>query len=270
MKSKVLILLLGMSLSIPLKAEGLLELGPYRRGEWTVQFTTRSQLLEMFSWAIIPRITSSLLVDEATEGQLPWFGNYYELYIPYKLETPYGELKPKRFRWWGGNYSMGIKGGYMSYNIPLGFYVGVYYSHQRWEVEMPGTDYYTQFNKSMICPEAILRFRFGSYYDSKICPLLDIGGCYNYAFKSNNKSWQVPSSGISVAPSKDLDVVNNGYTGILGIGVLFPSSHINLMLMYRHDYYNYFNNNYTINGVKPYDGWKTQRGALSLAVEYGF
>lgn len=174
------------------------------------------------------------------------------------IDTPAGDVKVKWADWGLRNYSLGYHVGYLSYVIPLGFDVQVDYEKQNWRSLFPGRDGYKNYEKQMIVPTILLKTRIGDYTRGTFNVILEAGAKYNCVLSAKGDYDQVKS-------------LNNGFTGVFGIGVINSYSHFAIQLRYEHDFFDYFNSNFSPNGTsKPYDGVTSKHGTFNLYTSFGF
>ena len=114
----------------------------------------------------------------------------------------------------------------------------------------------------MFVPTALLKVRFGSYTTGAFCPTLEIGGSYDYAL-----SYKEKSEGNTI---KNKDLVNSGFSGIVGIGFTIPSTHWHWNLRYSHQFYKYYNKDAELDGQKLNFNEKSTFGTFMLVSTYAF
>lgn len=174
------------------------------------------------------------------------------------ISSPNDDYKIKRTDWGIRSISVGYHVGYMSYVFPLGFDLQLDYEKQNWKLKNLGNDTYKNCAKNMVVPTALLKARIGDFTRDQFNFFLEGGAKYNYAFKTRGYYNDVKST-------------NNGFTGVLGMGVINPRTHTSIALRYEHDFYNYFNTDYSPDGIiKPYEGFKTKHSSLDLFVTIAF
>ena len=160
------------------------------------------------------------------------------------------------------NYSVGYRLGYMSRNSPLGFEIQANYEQKYFAYKMPEESNYTEATRTMFVPTALLKVRFGDYYNDKICPLLELGGSYDYTLSYKEKTED--------KTIKKKDLVNNGFSGIVGLGCNVPTAHLYLTLRYTHQFYKHYNKDAEINGEKLNLKEKSTFGNFLLSTIYTF
>ena len=159
------------------------------------------------------------------------------------------------------------------------------YRNKGFDMKYPGEEAYKTHVTQAISPAIGMRLTLGNLLN-KLKGVLEGGVAYNYNFKYTGSY------------NNDLKVVNNGFSGIYGLGFEFSSGRQNTIadddnlwnnllggthvqsskdfywlvtLQYRQDYYNFFNNHYTVGGVQPYQGFKNNFGYLSISlISWGF
>lgn len=231
-------------------------------------------------WAFSPVITVTnnvyglaygLLLNTAT--RYAWMPDVESRFAaPQSLDTPMGNAKISYWDWELRNIAAGYRVTYMSKTSPFGFSFRLNYEKRGLRTTLPegliapvrasATDEhdpnYVYFNRQTISPELLLRLRFGNYINSTINPIVEIGGSYNFA---------IACKGLSSSTKS----VNDGFRGVIGLGIGNTETHFQATLRYEYDFYNWFNEDYTSDGVThPYKGWETKLGAVMLNVRYGF
>lgn len=174
------------------------------------------------------------------------------------IDTPAGDVKVK---WWDfglRNYSIGYHVGYLSYVRPIGFDIQVDYEKQNWRSKFPGQDNYMNYEKKMIVPTILLKTRLGDYTQNTFNVIVEVGAKYNYAFDVKGDY-------------DDIESVKNGFTGVFGVGMINSYSHFTLQLRYEHDFFDYFDKDFSPYGTfKPYDGVTSKHGTVNLYGSFGF
>lgn len=160
--------------------------------------------------------------------------------------------------WAFRNYSIGYNVGYLSRVSPIGFEFQADYAQDGYKIQLPESDDKKEIIKRMISTTALLKVRFMKYDRTRINPVLEIGGSYDYAFHYHDDV------------INDKDAVNNGFTGIIGLGFTNTETHVSWSLRYEHSFYNYYNKDFIYNGDAIFAGSKSTFGKLGVAVSYGF
>ena len=110
----------------------------------------------------------------------------------------------------------------------------------------------------MLSTTALLKIRLLKYDSYRINPVIELGGSYNYAFHYHD----------DVINGKD--AVNNGFTGVIGLGFTNTETHVSWSLRYEHSFYDFYNKNYIYEGNPIFAGSKSTFGRLGIAISYGF
>lgn len=187
---------------------------------------------------------------------IPSFRSRFD--ITKDIDTPAGDVKVKWADWGLRNYSVGYHVGYLSYVSPIGFDVQVDYEKQNWRSKFPGQDDYTNYEKQMIVPTILLKTRLGDFTRNTFNVIVEAGAKYNYVLSAKGDY-------------NDVKSLNNGVTGVFGIGVINSYSHFAIQLRYEHDFFDYFNKDFSPNEtLKPYDGFSSKHGTLNLYTSFGF
>ena len=184
------------------------------------------------------------------------------------ISTPDGDAKMKWWDWKMRNHAIGYYFAYQPTVSHLGYNIELDYERQSRMAMLPGMEDFSEFSKSMVTPGLTLQYQFSDLIESSASVTLVVGAKYNYAFKC---------SGLS----DDVHSVNNGFTGTIGLGFavtpqktdllesnsdLDTLTYFNFRLMYSRDLFNYFNTDYVNEaGIKPYEGWGSKYGYLTLS-----
>lgn len=227
--------------------------------------------------SILQSLPANIAVAMEDDATIESVGNFYvknKWWIPdfryranlvQKMEFANGEAKlyPKAWglsHWdWGlRNYSAGYQVGYLSRVSPVGFELEAKYVQDGYEMQLPGSDDKQDIIKRMLQTTALLKVRFMKYDKTRINPVLEIGGSYNYAFHYHDDV------------INDKDAVNNGFTGIIGLGFTNTELHLSWSLRYEHTFYDFYNKDFMYNGNAIFAGSKSSFGKLGVAVSYGF
>ncbi|MBQ6209442.1 MAG: hypothetical protein IJK42_06690 [Prevotella sp.] len=174
------------------------------------------------------------------------------------IDTPNGDVKVKWADWGLRNYSIGYHVGYLSYVSPIGFDVQVDYEKQNWRSKFPGQEDYMNYEKQMVVPTVLLKTRIGDFVTNAINVIVEAGAKYNYVLSAKGDY-------------DDVESLNNGFTGVFGIGIINSFSHFAIELRYEHDFFDYFNKDFSPKGTfKPYEGYSSKHGTLNLYTSFGF
>lgn len=170
-----------------------------------------------------------------------------------RVQTPFGEVRNKP--WWDWvprNFAVGFRGGYTPMTSVMGFEVALKYERQNWRLKMPGAEDYVNYSKQMLTPEASLNFSIGSMTSSfRLC--LEPGVRYNLALSAKGDY-------------NDKDYVNNGMTGLFGIGCNFLNT-FKILIRYERDFFDFFNEDFVApDGSKPYTGFSSSNSALMITL----
>lgn len=160
--------------------------------------------------------------------------------------------------WSMRNYAIGYRVGYLSRVAPIGFDVQADYVQDGYQLQMNGSEDKQEIIKRMLSATALLKVRLMKYDRHRINPVIELGGSYNYAFHYHDDV------------INDKDAVNNGFTGIIGLGFHNTETHISWSLRYEHSFYDFYNKDYMYNGTALFAGSKSSLGKLGVAISYGF
>lgn len=233
------------------------------RGEWSygpVITTTNNfygNLAQTLIFGNIPFLASD---SEAFMLNNRWWipSSWNKYTIMQKVETPMGKMSAKWWDWKLKNYSVGYHIGYMPKSFPVGFDFQVDYERKGMELKLSGANNYTSYSKQMVTPTMLLKIRLGDYASNRLNPIVEMGGSYDYAFSCKGDF-------------TDINSINNGFSGIIGIGFVNTETHLSVILRYEHDFYDYFNQKFTPDGTLcPYKDCKTAFSCLSVAFIIGF
>lgn len=244
-----------------------------RRSDWQygVVLETDNPVYVIAAYYLTSEIPSILMGTEETVNFIYKNRWWYPLFIRHraniinKLEFDNGKASvyPKGWGfdgidWRLLNYTVGYHLGYLSRVSPFGFDIQASYSQDGFRVRMPSDEKAQNVVKKMVSGTALLRIRMGKYETASINPVLEIGGRYDHAFHYHDNTID------------DKDAVNNGFTGIVGLGFTTTNSHVSWSLRYEHAFYDYYNKDFTFNGVPIFSGAKSTFGKLGASVSYGF
>lgn len=141
------------------------------------------------------------------------------------------------------NISIGYGVNFMSKEYPFGFSAKIAYEQVGWDVTMNNDDGVMgeyKFRKQMIVPEVLLKLRLGSYRRWAMNFCLEAGASYDYAV------------GAKCLDYSGSETVNSGFTGIVGISLGGPESHLQVGINYYMPTYNYYNREFTPDGGVTY------------------
>lgn len=160
--------------------------------------------------------------------------------------------------WAFRNYSVGYHVGYLSRVSPVGFDIQADYVQDGYQLQMEGADEKQEIVKRMLSATALLKVRLMKYDRHRINPVIELGGSYNHALSYHDDV------------INDKDAVNNGFTGIIGLGFTNTETHVSWSLRYEHSFYDFYNKDFIYNGNAIYAGSKSSFGRLGIALSYGF
>lgn len=110
----------------------------------------------------------------------------------------------------------------------------------------------------MLVPTVLIKTRIGDFATNKLNVIIEAGAKYNYVLSARGDYDDVKS-------------LNNGFTGVFGVGIINSFSHFTIQLRYEHDFFDYFNKDFSPNGtLKPYEGYSSKHGTLNLYSSFGF
>lgn len=246
-----------------------------QRSEWTAGpiITTTNPIYSgaaMVAEGTIAAIYCGVDMEDGTaKRDLPSSAKFWMPMFTYKwhaIKSMKIDDEKAKFRhkmdWSLKNYSVGYRLGYMSRTAPLGFEIQANYEQVNMAYKMPEDEDYRDATKTMFVPTALLKVRFGSYTTGAFCPTLEIGGSYDYAL-----SYKEKSEGETI---KNKDLVNSGFSGIVGIGFTIPSTHWHWNLRYSHQFYKYYNKDAELDGQKLNFNEKSTFGTFMLVSSYAF
>lgn len=195
-----------------------------------------------------------------------WFPQFrYRANIIQELEFDAGKasIRPKAWGFGGidwklRNYSVGYKIGYLSRVFPVGFEVEADYVQDGYNVKMPWAEEKNSMIKRMISASALMKIRLLDYDSNRYNPIIEVGGSYNYALHYHD--------GLV----DDKDAVNNGFTGIIGIGLTNTENHVSWTLRYEQPFYVYHNEDFVYEGNKIFSGAKSKFGSLGASMSWSF
>lgn len=246
-----------------------------QRGEWTsgpIITTTNpiySGAAEVLQETIIAIACGYDPEDNTTEHSLPastpyWLPTYTYKWHAIKSMEIDGEKAKFRHKmdWSLKSYSIGYRLGYMSRTIPLGFEIQANYEQENMAYKMPDEENYRDATKTMFVPTALLKVRFGSYTKGSFNPTLELGGSYDYTLSYKEKA--------DNETIKNKKLVNNGFSGIVGLGFTIPSTHWHWNLRYAHKFYKYYNKDAEIDGEKLNFKEKSTFGTFMIVASHAF
>lgn len=257
---KILILMLGAFLVISANAQ-------IKKGEWTVGpvITTTNPIYSGVATLLLQGIEAVACGENGfpPSAQLIYPDFSYNWHAIKKLEINDNKAKfQHKMDWELKNYSVGYRFGYMSRTIPLGFELQANYEQESMSYKFPNDENYRDITKTMLVPVALLKIRFGSYATESINPVLEVGGSYDYALSFKEKHGDTTIKGK--------EYVNNGFSGIVGLGITIPLTHVSFSIRYSHKFYKYYNSEAEYNGKMLDFNEKSTFGTFTVASSYAF
>lgn len=156
------------------------------------------------------------------------------------------------------NHSFGYNAELIPTHFPLGLDVSVMYDRHNYRLKFPGDEERIRYRRNILRPEALMLIRLGNYTDSNLNLIIETGAAYNHVFRCRGKY-------------NDLNSVEDGVTIIGGIGWINTVTGKKLSLRYRHDNFDYFNKNFSPDGITyPYKDLKSYRGVIEFAANFVF
>lgn len=174
------------------------------------------------------------------------------------VSNPIGapEMKP-RAGYFDAPWEHGLGDGYagLEYTVtnvksPLGLVVDMDYRNKGCKIDEDS------YAAHIAAPSASIMIKFGDF-KAFVRPILQIGGGYDFVFGySGNKAY-------------DKKALNSGFFAKASIGVSIPSAHSMITLQYQRDFYDFFDQNYTVDGItKPFDGYKRNNSYIMLKLSH--
>ena len=198
----------------------------------------------------------------------------------YRIKDVINDIKNDK-GYCAGDFRAGLDITLLAPREHVGLRLGIDYVNSGFRMKYPGNDEFDRHDAKGISPELLFRITTGDFM-KRTHFVVEMGGAYTYNFAYKG----------SFDNSKD--IVGNGFSGIAGIGfdtygetTVYVNGKYNqnasdnmnkkvrmyfaMMLEYRYDFYNYFNESYTPDGVTyPYKGFKSKRGGLFFNFSIGF
>lgn len=167
---------------------------------------------------------------------------------------PFGFKAVDLFR----DFEYSLKFGWQPRQIPVGLYAKVGYKHENFNTRIDENSNWTKHRINTFRPG--LGIKVSPFENllghNAFCPVFEIGSTYNYHF--NYKG------GVN----GDVKELNNGISAHIAVGAKMKSGTA-LFLRFEKDTYDLFNKDYTVNGVKPYEGYTTNRCNLTFSIDVG-
>lgn len=174
------------------------------------------------------------------------------------VSNPAGAPKMEsRAGYFDAPWKHGLGDGYagLEYTItnvlsPLGFVVDVDYRNKGCKIDEDS------YAAHIVAPSAAVMIKFGDFKASAR-PVLQVGGGYDYVFGySGNKAYTKKA-------------FNSGFFAKASVGVSIPSAHSMITLQYQKDFYDFFDQSYTVEGItKPFDGYKRNNSYIMLKLSH--
>ena len=179
------------------------------------------------------------------------------------LETPTGKAKVRYWDWRWRNYALGFSCEYQPFGYGFGVEFGLNYEKQSMYIKFPDAEDYSPFVKHMTVPSAMVYYKTGGISDKHW--IVGAGTSFDWTFKATR----------TFNSTKE---VNNGFTPALYLAYQFPEVSDNrgikqyladwtIYLKIEKQFYNFFNEDYSFNGIQPYNGWETNRSFITIGVK---
>ncbi len=173
-----------------------------------------------------------------------------------KFSQMWGFKSWSNFDWGLRTFAAGYHVGWLSRIYPVGFDFQLDYAQEGYKIILPDTEERIKISKQMLSATALAKIRLLKYESYDINPVLEIGGSYNYAL--NYKDDYI----------NDKDAVNNGFTGIIGLGVVHTKAHIQWSLRYEHAFFDFYNKDFEYKGKKIFEDSNSTFGRIGLTISY--
>ncbi len=173
-----------------------------------------------------------------------------------KFSQMWGPESWKYFDWGLRSFAAGYHVGWLSRIYPVGFDLELDYAQEGYKIILPDSEERIKIAKQMLSATALAKIRLLKYESNDINPILEIGGSYNYAL--NYKDDYI----------HDKDAVNNGFTGIIGLGFVHTDAHIQWSIRYEHTFYDFYNKDFEYQGRKIFEDSKSTFGRIGVAISY--
>ncbi len=200
-----------------------------------------------------------MLKDDVSASKWLWIDVQRGFHVPgYRMHDANGtvmELGSERWwknYFWNWNYDFEIAPSYEISWTPinalwLSLITGVGYEYKQLYFQDSFLEGHHRTHS--VIPTAALRFKVLDIYDE--FPIyVEAGASYVYNFKYTNPN------------NYSLEAINNGIRGRFRLLTTFFS------IVYEHDFYNYFNSDYSANGgiTRPLDGIKNNFGSMYIQI----
>ena len=158
---------------------------------------------------------------------------------------------------WGlRTFALGYHVGWLSRTYPVGFDFQLDYAQEGYKIILPDSEDKIKIAKQMLSATALAKIRLLKYESNHLNPILEIGGSYNYALNYKDDFIH------------DKDAVNNGFTGIIGLGFVNTDAHIQWSLRYEHTFYDFYNKDFEYKGQKIFEDSKSTFGRIGGAISF--
>ncbi len=169
-----------------------------------------------------------------------------------------------------GDWYVGLKVLLIRPRSHFGGFFYLDYKNKQFKMKYPSEEYKKHVAHA-IAPALGLRINTGNFTQT-FHWVLDIGCAYNFNFQYKGSY------------DNKLDIINNGFSGILGVGFEFMSGRRNentnnkteiatanqyfsMTLQYSKDLYNFFNSEFSPDGIiYPYKGFKNNFGYIGFTI----
>lgn len=238
------------------------------------QLNLNAQTLHDSQWSVRPRFTSNnFLITGVGNSLMDLIGKPHK-YMPQfvsmfnvgvNIDNPAGGMVFKSETFWkraflGGlvetpkqNYRAGLEIMYQKRTFPIAIYVNCDYMYDKYIMREIYETEFSKYIRQGISGTFGNRVFIGSIYRI-IRPIIDAGVTYNYYFDYKGSY------------ENSLDVINNGFSFIVGTGVELQEARMCIILKYERQCYDFFNNEFTPDGglTFPYKDYTSRFGAISF------
>lgn len=156
------------------------------------------------------------------------------------------------------DFEYSLKFGWQPRQIPVGVYAKVGYRHENFNSRIDENNDWTKHRINTFRPGIGIKISpFENLLAHHVfCPVFELGSSYNihFSYKGGKKN--------------DVKELNNGISIHAAVGAKMKTG-TGFFLRFEKDNYDLFNKDYTINGVKPYEGYSTNRYSLIFSIDVG-